>query len=509
MLAMFLAALDQTIVATAMPTIGRELRDIEHLPWVASAYLLSATAVTPLYGKLSDIHGRRSILLLGIGIFILGSVACALASSMLVLIFARGLQGLGGGGLISLAQTIIADVVAPRERARYQGWIASVFVASSVAGPVLGGFFAEHLHWSMIFWINLPLGLFAFWMTGNALRNLPRHERPHRLDLIGAVLIVLASVGLMLALTWGGTRYPTRPPSSCCSRAPRWPPSCSSPGSSPLRSPCCRSPFSSIRSSAAARAACFIMGTFIGLSIYLPAYLGWCSGTASRTGLALIPFMGGVVTGATLAGRLMGQLRHYKPVIGLILALAGLAAGRFPTSLSLLQVELIFVVVGVGMGPAPVTTGHQNAVGAPDGHRHRHHELLPLPGRGRRGPLRGDRPGWDHHARRQSGAPRDRRSRRCLSAPFRRQRGRRARPGRAAHHGRAAAAHARRSAALGFEALPPERPDARKTEGATCAFDMRAAPPDPPRAKGEGSWASSGSGFSVRPRSRARRSFRR
>ena len=165
MLAMFLAALDQTIVATAMPTIGRELRDLEHLPWVASAYLLSATAVTPLYGKLSDIHGRRSILLLGIGIFIVGSIACALASSMLVLILARGLQGLGGGGLISLAQTIIADVVAPRERARYQGWIASVFVTSSVAGPVLGGFFAEHLHWSMIFWINLPLGLFAFWMT--------------------------------------------------------------------------------------------------------------------------------------------------------------------------------------------------------------------------------------------------------------------------------------------------------------------------------------------------------
>ena len=190
MLAMFLAALDQTIVATAMPTIGRELHDLEHLPWVASAYLLSATAVTPLYGKLSDIHGRRSILLLGIGIFIVGSIACALASSMLVLILARGLQGLGGGGLISLAQTIIADVVAPRERARYQGWIASVFVTSSVAGPVLGGFFAEHLHWSMIFWINLPLGLFAFWMTSShfdaeAQRSARRTDRIHFSDHTG------------------------------------------------------------------------------------------------------------------------------------------------------------------------------------------------------------------------------------------------------------------------------------------------------------------------------------
>ena len=370
MLAMFLAALDQTIVATAMPTIGRELRNLEHLPWVASAYLLSATAVTPLYGKLSDIHGRRSILLLGIGIFIVGSIACALASSMLVLILARGLQGLGGGGLISLAQTIIADVVAPRERARYQGWIASVFVTSSVAGPVLGGFFAEHLHWSMIFWINLPLGLFAFWMTSSALRHLPRHERPHRLDLIGALLIVLASVSLMLALTWGGTRYP-------------W-------SSAPivllvmgaavasvlfvarlLTAAVPLLPLAILLNPVVSRgtaAACFIMGTFIGLSIYLPAYLELVLGlTASGTGLALIPFMGGVVTGATLAGRLMGHLRRYKrpPIVGLALATAGLLLLTWrPTSLSLLTVELIFVVVGVGMGTVlPVTTvAIQNAV---------------------------------------------------------------------------------------------------------------------------------------------------
>ena len=370
MLAMFLAALDQTIVATAMPTIGRELRDLEHLPWVASAYLLSATAVTPLYGKLSDIHGRRSILLLGIGIFIVGSVACALASSMLVLILARGLQGLGGGGLISLAQTIIADVVAPRERARYQGWIASVFVTSSVAGPVLGGFFAEHLHWSMIFWINLPLGLFAFWMTSSALRHLPRHERPHRLDLIGALLIVLASVSLMLALTWGGTRYP-------------W---SSAPivllvmgaavasvlfvarlltAAEPLL------PLAILLNPVVSRgtaAASFIMGTFIGLSIYLPAYLELVLGlTASGTGLALIPFMGGVVTGATLAGQLMGHLRRYKrpPIVGLAIATAGLLLLTWrPIGLSLLTVEVIFAAVGVGMGTVlPVTTvAIQNAV---------------------------------------------------------------------------------------------------------------------------------------------------
>jgi MFS family permease len=146
-------------VATALPTIGHDLRDFDNLPWVVTAYLISSTAVTPLYGKLSDIHGRRAMLLASLALFVLGSVACAVAPTMLALILARGLQGVGGGGLISLAQTVIADVVAPKERARYQGLIASVFVASSVIGPVLGGVFAEKLHWSLIFWINLPLGL--------------------------------------------------------------------------------------------------------------------------------------------------------------------------------------------------------------------------------------------------------------------------------------------------------------------------------------------------------------
>ena len=159
MLAMLLAAIDQTIVATALPTIGNELKDLQHLSWVVTAYLLSATAVTPLYGKLADIIGRRTTLLIAIGIFIAGSILCALAPTMWFLILARFLQGLGGGGLIALAQTIVADIVPPRERMRYQAYFASVFVTSSIAGPVLGGFFAERLHWSFIFWINLPLGL--------------------------------------------------------------------------------------------------------------------------------------------------------------------------------------------------------------------------------------------------------------------------------------------------------------------------------------------------------------
>jgi EmrB/QacA subfamily drug resistance transporter len=370
LLAMFLAALDQTIVATALPTIGRELGDLEHLPWVVTAYLLTSTTVTPLYGKLSDIHGRRKTLLLSIGLFVLGSLACAAAPSMLALVLARGLQGLGGGGLISLAQTVIADVVAPRERARYQGHIASVFVASSVGGPVLGGFFADHLHWSLIFWVNLPLGLAAVWMTRNALRRLPRHERPHRLDVLGAFLITLATVAFMLALSWGGTRYP-------------W-------GSAPVLALLLGSaatgvlfaarlltaaepllPLSILRNPVVGRgtaAAFFTMGGLIGLTIYVPMYFETVQGlTPSLSGLALIPLMGGVVTGATASGRLMTRARRYKrvPLVGIAVATAGLAllAAR-PAGLPLSVVELVLGAVGVGIGTLlPVTTvAVQNAV---------------------------------------------------------------------------------------------------------------------------------------------------
>jgi EmrB/QacA subfamily drug resistance transporter len=370
LLAMLLAALDQTIVATALPTIGRDLGDPEHLPWVVTAYLLSATAVTPLYGKLSDIHGRRLVLLVGIGTFVLGSLACALAPSMTVLIIARAFQGLGGGGLISLAQTIIADVVAPKERGRYQGYIAGVFVTSSVAGPVLGGFFAEHLHWSMIFWINLPLGLVAFLMTNRVLRRLPRHERPHRLDLLGAVLIVLATVMLLLALSWGGQRYP-------------W-------GSVPVVGLLLGSVVVSVLFvlrlwtaiepllplpvilnpvvAAGTATACWAMGVFIGLSVYVPIYLqSVLRLSASASGLAMIALMGGTVTGATVSGRVMMHVRHYRrlPVAGLIVAaLAVLALALRPSGLPLVLVEVLLAAIGLGLGTMfPVTTvAVQNAV---------------------------------------------------------------------------------------------------------------------------------------------------
>src|SRR5215204_963959 len=357
--AMLLAALDQTIIATALPTIGRELGDVAHLPWVVTAYLLASTAVTPLYGKFSDSHGRRITLLIGIVTFIVGSLACALAPTMFLLIAARLAQGLGGGGLISLAQTIIADIVAPKERGRYQVYIASVFVSASLLGPVLGGFFAEHLHWSVIFWINLPLGALAFWMSNAALKRLPRHDRRHRLDVLGAALLMGATIALLLALNWGGVRYAwlSAPIAALLAgSAALW-------AALALRLYTAREPLIplDILRNPVVRmgtlAACFGMGTYIGLTIYVPMYFEAVLGlSASNSGLALIPLMAGTVIGATISGRVMANVTHYKrlPVGGLAVAMAAtgaliVSAGR----LSLLATELVLAAISLGLGTLP------------------------------------------------------------------------------------------------------------------------------------------------------------
>jgi MFS family permease len=208
MLGMFLSALNQTIVATALPTIGREFGDFENLSWVIIAYLLSSTVVSPLYGKLSDIHGRRGMMLLAIGLFVAGSALCAAAPNMAILIAGRTLQGIGGGGIVPLTQTTIADMITPRERGRYQAYMGTSWIVAGVAGPVLGGAIAEYLYWPLIFWINVPLGLFAALLTYHAMKRLPRHELPHQLDLMGAALMVAAATMLLIAVTSGGSRMP-------------------------------------------------------------------------------------------------------------------------------------------------------------------------------------------------------------------------------------------------------------------------------------------------------------
>ena len=374
MLAMLLSALDQTIIATAMPTIGRELGDLDHLPWVVTSYLLASTAVTPLYGKFSDMHGRRVTLLIGITIFILGSVACALAPTMLALIVARAIQGLGGGGLIALAQTIVADMVTPRERGRYQVYFGAVFATASLAGPVLGGFIAQNLHWSMIFWINLPLGLLAFLLTNARLKKLPQVSRRHRLDILGAGLLIAATTTTLLVLSWGGLHYPWRSaPIGVLAAVSSafW-------AAFAFRMRTASEPLIPLQVLANPVVACATlasatgMGTYIGLTIFVPIYFEVALGLSARnSGLALIPLMIGTVLGATTSGRLMARVRHYKraPVAGVtvaVLAVGTIAAFGTALPFTLLLALLFAVSVGLGTVMPVATVATQNA--APAGH---------------------------------------------------------------------------------------------------------------------------------------------
>ena len=207
MAGMLLAALDQTIVATALPTIVGELGGLDHLSWVVTAYLLTSTASSPLYGKISDLYGRRRVFEFAIVVFLLGSTLAGFSHTMAQLIAFRAIQGLGAGGLIVMALTIIGDILSPRERGRYQGYMGSVFAFSSVVGPLLGGLFVDHLSWRWVFYINLPIGIAALVVTSFAL-NLPFVRRPHRIDYEGATLLVAAVSCLLLVTVWGGTQYP-------------------------------------------------------------------------------------------------------------------------------------------------------------------------------------------------------------------------------------------------------------------------------------------------------------
>jgi EmrB/QacA subfamily drug resistance transporter len=354
-LGMFLAALNQTIVATALPTIGRDFDDFENLSWVVTAYLLTSTAVAPLYGKLSDIHGRRTMMFWGIGLFIAGSLACAVAPNMLLLVLARGLQGVGGGGIMPVAQTIIGDIIAPRERGRYQAYIGIVWICAGVSGPVLGGFLSEHLNWSAVFWINLPLGFFAAVMAYTTLRRLPRHERQHELDILGGSLIMAAAVAFLLALTWGGTRYPWLSTtiaglfaaSALLSIGFAW------------RVLHAREPFlpipilaNSVVGLGTASSSC-AFATMIGLTIFVPLYYESVHQlSASDSGLALIPIVVMTTPGSILSGRAMMHLQHFKwvPVVGLSLSLAATVVLAVWPAEPLALAIIMLGIVGIGVG---------------------------------------------------------------------------------------------------------------------------------------------------------------
>src|SRR5436190_8027756 len=208
---MLLAALASTLVGTALPTIVCELGGLEHLAWVVTAYLLAQTVVTPLYGKLGDLYGRKGVLQGAIVLFLIGSALCGLSRNMTQLILFRAVQGLGGGGLTVTSQAAIGDIVPPRERGRYQGIFGAVFGVSSIAGPLLGGYFTTHLSWRWIFYINLPLGAVALGVIAAVLPATVTRVK-HAIDYTGSALLALALGAMVLVTDLGGTAYPWSSP---------------------------------------------------------------------------------------------------------------------------------------------------------------------------------------------------------------------------------------------------------------------------------------------------------
>jgi EmrB/QacA subfamily drug resistance transporter len=356
MVTMLLASLDQTIFSTALPTIVGELNGVNHMLWVTTAYILASTIMLPVYGKVGDLIGRKSLFIGAILLFIAGSVIGGLAQDMTWLITGRAVQGLGGGGLMILAQAIIADVVPARQRGRYMGIMGGVFALSSVAGPLLGGFFTEGIGWRWAFWMNVPLGILAI-ASAALFLHLPQVERARPdLDVTGMALLALTSTGLVLTTTWGGTTY-------------AW--------NSPL--------ILAMAVATVAAAVAFVVverraeepvmpphlfrdrnfnlttvaGLIIGISMfgalaYLPTYLQMVTGAgATKAGFLMIPMMAGLLVTSIAAGQLVSKTGRYKylPIVGsAIVAVALVLLSTMTAGMPVAAICGYLAVMGVGLG---------------------------------------------------------------------------------------------------------------------------------------------------------------
>jgi EmrB/QacA subfamily drug resistance transporter len=351
MLAMFLASLDQTIVATSLSTMAEDLNGWQLMSWVVSAYLVASTVTTPIYGRLSDLYGRRPILSLGIALFLGASVLCALSQTMPQLIGARVLQGIGGGGLRSVAQAAIADVIPPRERGRYQGYFSSTMAISNVLGPVLGGFFAQYLTWHWIFWINLPFGAAALFLCHRNLRRLPKPRRKPIIDWLGAALIVAATTPILIAMgnaeaaaSWATPKVlvPLAVGVVFVAGLVAW--------EREARSPILPLRLFSDRIFAIGNVITFSMSmVMIAMIILVPLDFELAAGMApNEAGIRLIPMTGGTVLGSFIAGQLISHTGHYRifPILGagamglLCAAIAVFGLGRWWVSDTLLTALL-------------------------------------------------------------------------------------------------------------------------------------------------------------------------
>lgn len=369
MVGMMLASLDQTVLSVALPTIVGELGGLDHLSWVITAYLLTSTASVPLYGKLSDIYGRKIFFQAAIVIFVGGSMVCALAGDMTMLIIARGIQGVGAGGIFAMAMAIVGDILPPRDRGRYQGYIGSVFAFSSVAGPLVGGFFTDSLTWRWIFWLNLPLGIAALIVTTIVLR-LPVIRREHSIDFIGAALLVAGVTALLLVASWGGTEYAWTSTTIVALGVA----GVALVGvfvAQELRS---AEPIVSLglfknRTVALASVILLIVGVgMFGAFAFLPLYLQVVKGSSpTESGLQMAPMMLPMIAASIISGRMISNSGRYRvfPILGTGLMVVGLfLLSQLEPGTSYLQAAAGMAILGSGLGmTVPVLTlAVQNAV---------------------------------------------------------------------------------------------------------------------------------------------------
>lgn len=369
MLGMLVAALSQTIVATALPTIVGELGGQDQLAWVVSATLLTSTASTPIWGKLSDLYGRKIMFQSAIGIFLVSSLASGFAQNMGQLVGFRAVMGLGVGGLMALSQAIIGDVVSPRERGRYQGYIGSVFGLATVAGPLLGGFLVEQLSWRWCFWVGIPIGIAALVVTERVLK-LPFPRRPHAIDWLGAFFIVAGISALLLMLSLGGKEFPWNSAWTYGLAAVAllmlaltvWQERRTA---EPIMPPRLFANHTFVITSLAG----FVVGVaMFGAIIFLPQYLQIVKGESpTASGLLTLPLMVGLLATSIGSGRLITRTGRYKiyPVVGLLVAAVGLTLMSrlsVDTSLWLAGVFMFITGAGIGMVMQVLVLATQNAV---------------------------------------------------------------------------------------------------------------------------------------------------
>jgi EmrB/QacA subfamily drug resistance transporter len=359
LLPVFMGSLDGTILASALPSIGREFGEVHNLPWLITAYLIANTTITTLYGKISDIHGRRTTLLIAISLYMAGSLVCALAPNMFVLILGRVLHGLGGGGLTSTGMVVLGDIAAPKDRGKYYGYFSATYTTAGACGPALGGFLAEYLHWSAIFWINIPMGILALTLALTLLKKLPRHEQPHKLDFLGAFLFMTAGVSFMLALSMGGVRYPwSSPPiltlfafSVIVGASFVWRLLTAPEPLIPLAF------FSTPATRLIIAANAFGWGSIVGLHIFLPIYLQNVVGMSPFTaGLSVIVLAIMLNVSAGVNGVLLTRLTHYKvlPIAGLLLAIGAILVLAWRAQhVSLIEFQVLLFLIGAGFGGIP------------------------------------------------------------------------------------------------------------------------------------------------------------